>query len=128
MDKLEEISQRRKKAHRKLIGLKSKVYAAFLQMERATYADGALSRKTKELIAIGISVLTTYQHHFIDIPTGAGQAQCSREGVRAAVHAALQAGAGGVILSRKYSEMRLDNLSGAGDALREWLKASSRNG
>jgi hypothetical protein len=24
-----------------------------------------------------------------------------------------------VILSRKYSEMRLDNLSGAGDALRE---------
>jgi len=56
MDKLDEISRKRKKAHQKLLSLKSKVYEAFLQMEQATYADGALSRKTKELIAIGISV------------------------------------------------------------------------
>ena len=36
-----------------------------------------------------------------------------------AVLAAFRAGAPGVILSRKYSEMRLANLSGAGDAIRE---------
>jgi AhpD family alkylhydroperoxidase len=56
MDKLDEISRQRKKAHQKLILLKSKVYEAFLQMEQATYADGALPKKTKELIAIGISL------------------------------------------------------------------------
>ncbi len=32
---------------------------------------------------------------------------------------AIQAGADGLILSRKYSEMRLDALSGAGDAVKE---------
>jgi len=34
------------------------------------------------------------------------------------------AGASGVLLSRKYSEMRLANLNGAGDAVRE-LKLST---
>jgi hypothetical protein len=33
--------------------------------------------------------------------------------------AAFRAGAPGVILSRKYSEMKLANLGGAGDAVRE---------
>jgi hypothetical protein len=35
------------------------------------------------------------------------------------VTAAFRAGAHGVILSRKYSEMRLANLSGAGEAIKE---------
>jgi len=37
--------------------------------------------------------------------------------VRAAVRAALNAGAHGVLLSRKYSEMRLANLRAAGEGL-----------
>jgi AhpD family alkylhydroperoxidase len=56
MDKLDEITAQRKRAHQKLLSLKSKVYEAFLDMEHATYSDGALPKKTKELIAIGISV------------------------------------------------------------------------
>ena len=43
--------------------------------------------------------------------------QCSRESVRDAVLAAFDGGAEGVVLSRKYSEMKLDNLSGAGEAM-----------
>ena len=58
MDKLKEISEKRQKAHNKLLSLKSKVYQSFLEMEKATYSDGALPKKTKELIAIGISVVT----------------------------------------------------------------------
>ena len=54
MDKLDEISRRRKKAHQQLVSLKSEVYEAFLQMEQGAYADGALPKMTKELIAIGI--------------------------------------------------------------------------
>ena len=41
------------------------------------------------------------------------------QSVKEAVLAAFRAGAPGVILSRKYSEMRLANLSGAGDAIRD---------
>jgi len=57
MDKIEEIRIKRKAAHSKLLSLKLKVYERFLQMEEAAYSDGALTKKQKELIAIGISVV-----------------------------------------------------------------------
>jgi AhpD family alkylhydroperoxidase len=56
MSQLDDIARRRKHAHAKLLSLKSEVYEAFLRMEAAAFADGALPRKTKELIAVGISV------------------------------------------------------------------------
>ena len=55
----------------------------------------------------------------IDIPTEPSNSKCTPQSVKQAVQAAFRAGAPGVILSRKYSEMRLANLSGAGDAIRE---------
>ena len=54
----------------------------------------------------------------IDVPTNAGEKKTAPEDVRQAVRAAVSAGADGVILSRKYSEMRLANLRAAGEALR----------
>ena len=42
--------------------------------------------------------------------------------VYAAVRATFDAGANGIILSRKYLEMRLDNLRAAGRAVRETAK------
>jgi AhpD family alkylhydroperoxidase len=56
MNKLEETTAKRKRAHAQLLAGKSKVYNGFLAMERAAYCDGALPRKQKELIAVGISV------------------------------------------------------------------------
>lgn len=58
MADLEGISRKRKWAHAKLVAYESPVYAAFLKMEQATFADGALPKKQKELIAVGISVTT----------------------------------------------------------------------
>ncbi len=55
----------------------------------------------------------------IDIPTGQASSKSTPEGTRDAVRAALRAGADGVLLSRKYSEMKLGNLRGAGLAIRE---------
>ena len=55
----------------------------------------------------------------IDIPTEPDHSKCTRQSVKEAVAAAFRAGAPGVILSRKYSEMRLGDLSGAGDAIRD---------
>ena len=54
----------------------------------------------------------------IDIPTAAEHSKSTPEGTRDAVAAALKAGANGVLLSRKYSEMKLANLRGAGMATR----------
>ena len=55
-DKLKDLTHTRKWAHRKMLERNSSVYKAFVQMEQAAYSDGALKKKTKELIAIGISV------------------------------------------------------------------------
>jgi AhpD family alkylhydroperoxidase len=57
IDKLSHISKKRMEAHEKLLAMDSRVYRAFLDMEAATYADGALAKKHKELIAVGISVV-----------------------------------------------------------------------
>jgi AhpD family alkylhydroperoxidase len=57
MKKIEEISHKRKIAHKKLLDLKSKTYKAFLEIEKSAYANGVLTKKIKELIAIGISVV-----------------------------------------------------------------------
>ncbi len=54
----------------------------------------------------------------IDIPTAATSSKSTPEGTAAAVDAAFRGGADGVLLSRKYSEMKLANLRGAGDAIR----------
>jgi alkylhydroperoxidase/carboxymuconolactone decarboxylase family protein YurZ len=59
--KLREMVLLRKKAHIILLKKKSSIYEAFLKMEEATYADGELSGKIKELIAIGISVVINYE-------------------------------------------------------------------
>ncbi len=55
----------------------------------------------------------------IDIPTAEAHSKSTPQGTKDAVLAAFKAGSHGVILSRKYSEMKLANLAGAGDAIRE---------
>jgi hypothetical protein len=55
----------------------------------------------------------------IDIPTGDSEKKTQPDDVYQAVKASFEAGAHGIILSRKYSEMRLDNLRAAGRAVRE---------
>jgi hypothetical protein len=87
--------------------------ADYVYRETKRALEGAAGTKT--LIWPGIDV---------DIPTEPSNSKCTPQSVKQAVLAAFRAGAPGVILSRKYSEMRLADLSGAGDAVRE-LKLSS---
>jgi hypothetical protein len=58
----------------------------------------------------------------IGIPTGRNSRKATPDDTYAATAAALKAGADGIILSRKYSEMRLANLDAAGRAVREFTK------
>jgi AhpD family alkylhydroperoxidase len=103
MDKLDEISRQRKKAHQKLVSLKSKVYESFLHMEQAAYADGALPKKTKELIAIGISVLmdceSCMQWH-IDQAAACG---ATHQEILEAVEVGIEMGAGRVTVSARFA-------------------------
>ena len=55
----------------------------------------------------------------IDVPTPGGQSKSTPENVRQAVIATMRAGAQGVLLSRTYTEMKIENLAGCGNAMRE---------
>jgi len=55
----------------------------------------------------------------IDIPTAATSSKSSPNGTRDAVLAAFRAGSDGVVLSRKWSEIKSANLKGAGAAIRQ---------
>jgi hypothetical protein len=55
----------------------------------------------------------------IDVPVEKGESHCTPDSVARAVKAAFAGGAQGIILSRNYTEMKPENLSGAGQALRE---------
>ena len=58
----------------------------------------------------------------IGIPTGKNSRHASPDDTYSAVATALKAGADGLILSRKYSEMQLANLAAAGRAMRDFSK------
>ena len=51
-DLIKQINRDRKEAHRKFTQLGSKVYGAFLDLERATFADGHLKKLHKESYCI----------------------------------------------------------------------------
>ena len=103
MDKLEEIARRRKQAHARLVALKSKVYEGFLQMERAAYADGALSKRQKELIAVGISVVTDCESCMQWHIEQAAAAGASYEEVFEAIEVGIEMGGGPATVSARFA-------------------------
>ncbi len=103
MDKLDEISQKRKKAHQKLLSLKSKVYDAFLQMEKVTYEDGALPKKTKELIAVGISVSIDCESCMQWHIEQAAKCGAMIQEILEAVEVGIEMGAGRVTVSARFA-------------------------
>jgi hypothetical protein len=74
--------------------------------------------EVKRAMAGSKGQLECYSGIDIDVPAGPYPSRATQRGVHDAVLNAFEAGAPGVILARKYSEMMLANLSGAGDALR----------
>jgi len=78
-----------------------------------------VAHETRRAIADVKGAVPIYPGIDIDIPTPLDTKQTQPSDVKAAVLAAFKAGASGVVLSRKYSEMKLANLAGAGEALRE---------
>jgi hypothetical protein len=78
-----------------------------------------VGRETERALADVHGAVPIYPGIDIDIPTALNEKRTQPSDVKAAVLAAFKAGAPGVVLSRKYAEMRLTNLAGAGEALRE---------
>jgi AhpD family alkylhydroperoxidase len=103
MDKLDGMSARRKRAHARLVALDSPVYRAFLEMERAAYADGALKKKQKELIAVGISVVRDCESCMQWHIEQAAAAGASFEEVFEAIEVGIEMGGGPATVSARFA-------------------------
>jgi hypothetical protein len=86
--------------------------------EEGLSADYVL-RETRRAVAGAGPRLKIWPGIDIDIPTGPTEKKTKPDDVYHAVKAAFQGGARGVLLSRKYSEMKLANLRAAGRAVHE---------
>ncbi|MBP7050893.1 MAG: carboxymuconolactone decarboxylase family protein [Phycisphaerae bacterium] len=103
MGKIEDICRKRKRAHQELLALDSKVYRAFLDMEAAAYADGALPKKAKELIAVGISVVMDCESCMQWHIEQAAKAGATRREVLEAVEVGIEMGGGRATVSARFA-------------------------
>jgi len=102
-NRLEELSKRRKKAHARLLTLNSRVYQGFLEMESAAFADGALPKKQKELIAIGISVVKDCESCMQWHIEQAAASGASFEEIFEAVEVGIEMGGGPATVSARFA-------------------------
>jgi AhpD family alkylhydroperoxidase len=112
MDKIGEICRKRKQAHQKLLSLDSKVYRAFLDMEAAAYGDGALARKYKELIAVGISVVTDCESCMQWHIEQAAKAGANRQEMLEAIEVGMEMGGGRATVSARFALEVMDSVLG----------------
>jgi hypothetical protein len=91
--------------------------APLSELPRRGLSADYVARETRRALSGAGDKVKIWPGIDIDIPTGPDEKKTTPDDVRAAVRATLEAGAHGVLLSRKYSEMRLANLRAAGEAL-----------
>jgi hypothetical protein len=103
--------------HYRLLGYEGE--ASFDKLPTAGMSANYVARETRRALADVNGAVPIYPGIDIDIPTGLKEKRTQPSDVKAAVLAAFRAGAPGVVLSRKYAEMRLANVAGAGEAVRE---------
>ena len=94
--------------------------APYDQLAATGFSAGYVERETRRSVdSVSGHPVQIWPGVDIDVPVAKGESQCTPEGVALAVKAAFSGGAQGIILSRNYTEMKPENLSGAGKALRE---------
>ncbi len=103
--------------HYNILGLQGE--ASLDKLPTTGLSANSVAVEARRAIADVGGAIPIYPGIDIDIPTGLNEKRTQPADVKAAVLAAFNAGAPGVVLSRKYAEMKLTNLAGAGEAFRE---------
>lgn len=102
-NKIEKIIKDRNESDKKLKEFNSKVYSAFLNMEKQTYSDRILKKVYKELIAVGISIVLNCEscmewHIKEALRSGASERQ-----VLEAIEVGIEMGGGPATVSSRFA-------------------------
>jgi len=108
-DRIEHIRQMRRFGHKYYME-RSEVYRKFVELEAVTFKDGALSKREKELIAIGISIVNDCEsclewHIREAMRAGADEAQ-----VVEAIGVGLEMGVGPTTVTARFAAAVLEHL------------------
>ena len=103
MDRLREIARNRKRAYTWFMSRGSKGYKAIVELEAAVYADGALSKKHKELIATGISVVRNCESCMQWHIEQAAEKGATIEEVIEAIDVAIEMGGGPATVAARFA-------------------------
>lgn len=109
-EKLDQINLQRKWAHGKWLKINSKVYNAAMKMEEAAFSDGALSKKHKELIALGIGVITDCESCMQWHIEQAVQAGATQQEVIEAIEVAIEMGVVPATVHARFAMEVIDTL------------------
>jgi len=110
MDRLEQLTKQRVHAHSRFLETGSNVYGKFVELERATYSDGAMSRKHKELIATGISVVRNCESCMQWHIEHAARFGASADEILEAIEVAIEMGGGPATVSARFALEVMDRL------------------
>ncbi|MEO8584387.1 MAG: hypothetical protein ABI415_11350, partial [Flavitalea sp.] len=94
--------------------------ASYESLPSAGFSPDYVLRETRRAMAGTKGKCLVLPGIDINIPTATGSRKASPKDTYDATMAGMQAGADGVILSRKYSEMMLANLEAAGNAIKDF--------
>lgn len=112
MNKFEEINIKRRESNARFAKLNSKVYKLFLEMGDATFCDGALSKKNKELIAVAIGVITNCESCMQWHIEEAYKAGATIHEVLEAVEVAIDMGIGPATVNARFALDVMENTYG----------------
>lgn len=108
--KIAQLTRRRKEAHAQLLATGSKVYEGFLAMEKAAFTAGALRKKDKELIAVGISVVKNCESCMQWHIEQASASGATFEEIFEAIEVGIEMGGGPATVSARFALEVMDNL------------------
>jgi AhpD family alkylhydroperoxidase len=101
--KIEKIIKDRNVSDKKLKTLGSKVYNAFLNMEKHTYSDGNLKKQYKELIAVGISIVINCESCLEWHIKEALRSGASKKQILEAIEVGIEMGGGPATVSSRFA-------------------------
>lgn len=110
MDRIDEIIRQRKWANGKLSKYNSRVFRIIQELEQATFSDGALSKKAKELIAVGISVVNNCESCMQWHITEAVKSGATEREVLEAIEVAFEMGIGPATVNGRFALEVMENL------------------
>ncbi|PPC75809.1 alkylhydroperoxidase [Pokkaliibacter plantistimulans] len=110
-----EINQDQRQYSSQLRQASTDTMTAFASLYKASLAEGALSRKHKELIALGIGIAARCDGCIGDHVAGALKAGASREELVETINVAIMMGGGPSVIYGSHALSAVDELSARSD-------------